>query len=59
MADEHYALGYKKLQAAELKSLYVKALIRLWQAQGLALGTLQNRMAAMRRWAKKVGWAGR
>jgi hypothetical protein len=55
MADQRYALGYEKLHAAELKAFFVKPLVRLWQAQGLAPGTLKNRMAAMRRWDKKVG----
>ena len=55
VADQLYALGYKKLHATELKGRHVKALVKEWQRQGLTPGTIKNRMAALRWWAEKVG----
>ena len=57
IADQLYALGYKKLHVTELKGRHVHALVREWQRQGLAPGTIKNRMAALRWWAEKVGRA--
>jgi hypothetical protein len=57
IANQLYALGYKKLHATELKGRHVNALVKEWQRQGLAIGTIKNRMAALRWWAEKVGRA--
>jgi hypothetical protein len=57
LADQLYALGYKKLHATELKGRHVHALVKEWLRQGLAIGTIKNRMAAVRWWAEKVGRA--
>jgi hypothetical protein len=57
IADQLYALGYKKLHATELKGRHVNVLVKEWQRQGLAIGTIKNRMAALRWWAEKVGRA--
>jgi hypothetical protein len=57
LADQLYTLGYKKLHAAALKGRHVNALLKQWQAEGLAPGTIKNRMAALRWWAEKVGRA--
>ncbi len=55
MADQLYALGYKKLHAIDLKGRHVNALVRLWQTQQLSPGTLKNRLSMLRWWAGKVG----
>ena len=55
VANQLYALGYKKLHATELKGRHVNALVKEWQRQGLTPGTIKNRMAALRWWAEKVG----
>ena len=55
VANQLYALGYKKLHAAELKGRHVNALVKEWQRQGLTPGTIKNRLAALRWWAEKVG----
>ena len=39
-------LGYTKLHATEIKGRHVNALVQAWQRQGLAPGTVKNRMAA-------------
>jgi hypothetical protein len=57
LADQLTALGYKKLHATALKGHHVQALVREWHRQGLAPGTIKNRMAALRWWAEKVGRA--
>ncbi len=50
MANQLYTLGYKKLHAHELKGRHINALLTRWQAEGLAIGTIKNRMAALRWW---------
>jgi site-specific recombinase XerC len=57
IANQLYALGYKKLHATELKGRHVNALVKAWQRQGLAPGTMKNRLAVLRWWAEKVGRA--
>ena len=57
MANQLYELGYKKLHAHELKGRHVNALVRRWQAEGLAPGTVKNRLSVVRWWAEKVGRA--
>jgi hypothetical protein len=57
IANQLYALGYKKLHATELKGRHVNALVQEWQRQGLAIGTIKNRLAVLRWWAEKVGRA--
>lgn len=47
--------GFQNLAAASLKPKHVDLLLKQWQADGLAVGTIKNRMAALRWWAEKVG----
>jgi len=54
MADQLHALGYRDMNAQSLKPKHVEALLRRWQREGLSIGTVKNRMAAMRWWAHKV-----
>ena len=53
-ANELHALGYRGMTARSLKPKHIEALVKLWFEQGLSIGTLKNRMAAIRWWARKV-----
>ena len=55
IADQLHALGYRRMQARSLKAKHVEALVKHWQAQHLSAGTIKNRMAALRWWARRVG----
>lgn len=57
IADQLRALGYRQLSARSLKPKHVLALVTLWQGEGRSVGTIKNRMAAIRWWAEKVGRA--
>ena len=54
MANQLYELGYRGMTTRSLKPKHVDALVKLWSDQGLSIGTLKNRMAAIRWWAQKV-----
>jgi integrase len=54
MANQLHALGYRGMTPRSLKPKHVDALVKLWSDQGLSIGTLKNRMAAIRWWAQKV-----
>ena len=47
-------MGYKQMQARSLKPKHIEALVARWQDKGLSIGTIKNRMAAIRWWANKV-----
>ncbi|MGB7931088.1 MAG: phage integrase N-terminal domain-containing protein [Gammaproteobacteria bacterium] len=53
-ANELHALGYRGMTSHSLKPKHIKALIKHWFGQDLAIGTIKNRMAAIRWWASKV-----
>ena len=53
-----HALGFRRLRATGLKRKHVNALVAEWQRQGLATGTVKNRMSALRWWAEHVGRPG-
>jgi hypothetical protein len=42
------------MSARSLKPKHVQALVAYWQERGLSIGTIKNRMAAIRWWAGKV-----
>ena len=48
-------LGCRHLSVDSLKPKHIDALLARWQAEGIATGTLKNRMSALRWWAEKVG----
>ncbi len=54
MASQLQALGYRRMQPRSLKPKHVDALVAHWQDQGISVGTLKNRLSALRWWAKKV-----
>jgi len=54
VANELHALGYRGMTARSLKPKHIEALIKDWFAKGIAIGTIKNRMAAIRWWARKA-----
>ena len=53
-ADTPHELGFRGLRATGLRRKHVNALVAEWQRRGLAAGTIKNRTAHIRRWAKRV-----
>ena len=54
MADDLHRMGYRHMRARSLKPKHVEALIQLWKARDLSVGTMKNRMTDVRWWAEKV-----
>jgi integrase len=50
--------GFRQMRAGSLKGKHVDALMQRWQADGLSVGTLKNRLAHLRWWAEKIGKGG-
>jgi hypothetical protein len=47
--------GYRHMRATSLQAKHVYYLLNRWKAEGLATGTLKNRMASLRKWAQAIG----
>jgi len=54
IADQLHTLGYRGMNVRSLKPKHVEALLNHWREENLSVGTLKNRMAALRWWAQKV-----
>jgi hypothetical protein len=54
IANQLHELGFRRMQPRSLKPKHVDALVSLWKGQGIRVGTLKNRLSALRWWAKKV-----
>ena len=54
VANELHALGYRGMTARSLKPKHIETLVKHWFAKELVIGTIKNRMAAIRWWARKV-----
>jgi site-specific recombinase XerC len=54
IANQLNELGYRRMQPKSLKPKHVDALVAHWRDQGISIGTLKNRLSALRWWAKKV-----
>jgi len=54
IADQLHALGFRGMNARSLKPKHVEALLKHWRQNELSVGTIKNRMAALRWWAQKV-----
>jgi integrase len=54
MANELHKLGYRGMNSHSLKPKHVEALVWRWLENEVAAGTIKNRMAAFRWWARKV-----
>lgn len=55
IANDLHNLGYRGMQARSLKQKHVQALVNKYKAEQLSIGTLKNRLTALRWWAEKVG----
>ena len=58
MANQLSELGYRRMQAKSLKPKHVDALVSLWKEKGISIGTMKNRLSALRWWAKKINKPG-
>ena len=54
IANQLKELGYRRMQPKSLNPKHVDALLAHWRNQGISVGTLKNRLSAVRWWAKKV-----
>jgi site-specific recombinase XerC len=54
IANHLLELGFRRMQVNSLKPKHIDALVAHWQDQGIGVGTLKNRLSALRWWAKKV-----
>jgi len=54
IASQLPGLGFRRMQPRSLKPKHIDALVAHWQEQGIGIGTLKNRLSALRWWAKKV-----
>ncbi len=54
IANQLLALGFRRMQASSLKPKHIDALLAYWREQGIRVGTLKNRLSALRWWAKKI-----
>jgi site-specific recombinase XerC len=54
IANQLHALGYRGMATRSLKPKHVEALVKQWSGEELSIGTIKNRMAAIRWWAQKV-----
>ena len=57
IANQLHEMEFRRMQPKSLKPKHVDALVSLWKDSGLSVGTLKNRLSALRWWAKKVGKA--
>ncbi len=54
IANQLHELGYRGMRARSLKPKHIEALLERWREQELSIGTIKNRMAAIRWWVNKV-----
>lgn len=54
-ANQLQDMGYRHMHASSLKPKHVERLVEHWKQEGLAAGTIKNRMAELRWWAEKIG----
>ncbi len=54
IAEQLHALGFRSMNTRSLKPKHVEALLKHWREGELSVGTIKNRMAALRWWAQKV-----
>jgi len=54
IANELHGIGFRGMNSHSLKPKHVEGLVRHWLEREVAAGTIKNRMAAVRWWARKV-----
>lgn len=52
-----HEMGFRKMQPESLKPKHIEALVARWKQQGLAVGTIKNRMSHLRWWAGAINKA--
>jgi Phage integrase, N-terminal/Integrase len=55
VANNLHALGFRRLSVNGLKPKHVFGLVQLWKKQTIGIGTIKNRLACIRWWARKIG----
>ncbi len=58
IANQLQELGFNGMSVRSLRAKHVQALVSKWQQQQMAVGTIKNRLAAVRWWARKVNRRG-
>jgi len=54
IANQLHEIGFRGMNSHSLKPKHVEGLVRHWLKREVATGTIKNRMAAVRWWARKV-----
>ena len=54
IANQLQEMGYRRMTTRSLKPKHVDALVKRWLGEGMAAGTIKNRMNCLRWWAAKV-----
>lgn len=54
MANQLHDLGFHKMGARSLKPKHAYRLVELWRENELSVGTIKNRMSALRWWAEQI-----
>ena len=54
IANQLQEMGYRRMTTHSLKPKHVDALVKRWLSEGMAAGTIKNRMNCLRWWAAKV-----
>ena len=54
IANQLQDMGYRRMTTHSLKPKHVDALVKYWLSEGMAAGTIKNRMNCLRWWAAKV-----
>ena len=54
IANQLHDLGFRRMHAKSLRPKHVETLVKHWLETKVAVGTIKNRMAAIRWWAAKV-----
>src|SRR5690606_32712358 len=54
LANQLHELGYRGMGSHSLRPKHVQALVAIWLSRGMAIGTIKNRMSAIRWVARKV-----
>jgi len=54
IANQLHSLGFRRMNEKSIKPKHIEALTQLWLKSETAAGTMKNRMAAIRWWARKV-----
>jgi site-specific recombinase XerC len=55
IAEQLHEGGFRHMAVACLKPKHVEHLLARWQSEGLAAGTMKNRVATLRWWAERIG----